>query len=329
MRALVAVMLAFAACTPSASPPSPPSPATSTSTQATTALPGIPKEFAVRPDELVLVGAGDIASCSTTADEATGQLVQRLLDASSNAWAFTLGDNAYPDGSMAQFRQCYEPAWGAFKSRTIPVVGNHDWRTPNAGGYRSTFAGRFTQDGPLWFSQDVEGVDVDGTPVKWRVVVLDSDCDMLDCGKDGAQYKWLTAELAKQKLLGQQCSIVMFHHPRFSSGPHGDAVFMSKMWKDLADAGVDLVLAGHDHIYERFPAMDENGVLDDKNGMPSLVVGTGGKSHYPAPFARAHSITRSSDTDGVLVLRLTKTGWTSGLWTTGGGVMDVHSGTCR
>ncbi len=288
----------------------------------------VPQTLHVRPNELVLVGAGDIATCSGQGDEQTGQQVQQMLAASRNAWAFTTGDNAYPDGSMEQFRQCYEPAWGAFKQRTIPTVGNHDWRTPNAAGFRSTFAGRFSQDGPLWFAQDIEGMGDDGVPAKWRVVVLDSDCDLVDCSESGAQARWLKAELKRQQDVNQRCSVVLFHHPRFSSGPHGDATFMAPLWKQLAAAGVDLVVNGHDHIYERFPAMSADGAVDVK-GIPSIIAGTGGKSHYPAPLARANSIFRSDNRDGVLVLRLNANGWKGGLWATDNTVLDEHTGSCR
>lgn len=323
---IAVVAAALSSC--SAPPPSSTSTASS-SLAASTDPSALPSAIAVRADELVLVGAGDIASCSTKADEATGVQVERVLAASANAWAFTTGDNVYPNGTMEEFRRCYEPAWGRFKSRTLPAVGNHDWRTPNAAGFRATFAGRFTQDGPLWYAQDVEGVDVDGQPVKWRVVVLDSDCDLIDCGPQSKQAKWLKSELLHQKLVGQQCSVVLFHHPRFSSGPHGDATFMAPMWKDMAEAGVDLVLAGHDHIYERFPAMTADGAVDVVKGMPSITIGTGGKSHYPAPFARQHSLTMSNDKDGVLVLRLTGQGWTGAMWSTDGAIADVHTGRCR
>jgi hypothetical protein len=291
--------------------------------------PRIPAKVQVRHDELVLVGAGDIATCSGQGDEQTGQQVQQMLAASRNAWAFTTGDNAYPDGSMEQFNRCYEPAWGGFKQRTIPTVGNHDWRTPNAGGFRAAFAGRFSQDSPLWFAQDVEGMGDDGVVAKWRVVVLDSDCDLIDCGESGTQAQWLKAELKRQRDLNQRCSVVLFHHPRFSSGPHGDATFMAPMWKQLAEAGVDLVLNGHDHIYERFPAMTAEGVVDVKAGMPSIIVGTGGKSHYPAPLARANSIMRSDNRDGVLVLRLNANGWKGAMWATDNTILDEHTGSCR
>jgi alkaline phosphatase len=169
----------------------------------------------------------------------------------------------------------------------------------------------------------------DGVVAKWRVVVLDSDCDVIDCGESGQQARWLKAELKRQRDLNQRCSVVLFHHPRFSSGPHGDATFMAPMWKQLADAGVDLVLNGHDHIYERFPAMTAEGVVDVKAGMPSIIVGTGGKSHYPAPLARANSIMRSDNRDGVLVLRLNANGWKGALWATDNTLLDEHTGSCR
>jgi hypothetical protein len=289
----------------------------------------VPKALQVQSNELVLVGAGDIATCSGQGDEQTGQQVQRVLAASRNAWAFTTGDNVYPDGTMEQFRQCYEPAWGAFKQRTIPTVGNHDWRTPNAAGFRGTFAGRFSQDGPLWFAQDIEGVGDDGAPAKWRVVVLDSDCDLIDCSEGGPQARWLRAELQRQRDLNQRCSVVLFHHPRFSSGPHGDATFMASIWRQLAEGGVDLVLNGHDHIYERFAAMTADGTVDVKGGIPSIIVGTGGKSHYPAPLARTNSIVRSDNRDGVLVLRLNANGWKGALWATDNMIFDEHTGSCR
>lgn len=280
------------------------------------------------PGEAVLIGAGDIAQCGSDIDERTGVLVQRMLAASKNAQAFTAGDNAYPDGTTDQYRRCYEPSWGMFKGRTLPAAGNHDWRTPNAAGMRATFAGRFSQDGPLYYAADVDGVDEKGAKVHWRVVVLDSDCDKVDCTEQGAQYAWLKDEIRRQGLTKTLCSAVIFHHPRFSSGPHGDAETMKPLWRLLDDAGTDLVISGHDHIYERFPPLDADGGAGTA-GMPSIVVGTGGKSHYPAVFAREHSLLRDTDHYGVLALRLGQKGWTSGFWTVDDEVRDLHKGTCR
>jgi alkaline phosphatase len=276
--------------------------------------------------DLVLVGAGDIADCSTNDDDKTAVLVERVLGKSEKAWAFTLGDNVYPDGTQEEFYRCYEPTWGRFKSRTIPVVGNHDWRTANAGGFRGTFARRFTADGPLWFSVDVEGTGSDGLPARWHVVVLDSNCDKIGCAVGSPQYNWLLADLKKNATT--KCTVAMFHHPRFSSGPHGDAEAMVPMWAALDKGGVDLVLAGHDHTYERFAALNSEGNVVAGRGIPSVVVGTGGKSHYPIISARKHSAAVGDDF-GVLQVQLDNDGWHSRFIAVGGAESDLSNGTCR
>jgi acid phosphatase type 7 len=70
----------------------------------------------------VVVAAGDIASCDSNGDEATAHLLARI-----HGTVLTLGDNAYEDGTPAQFRQCYGPSWGKYKARTRPAPGNHDY----------------------------------------------------------------------------------------------------------------------------------------------------------------------------------------------------------
>ncbi|MDP2345939.1 MAG: metallophosphoesterase [Deltaproteobacteria bacterium] len=280
----------------------------------------------VRAGDLVLVGAGDIADCATNDDDKTAVLVERVLAKSEKAWAFTLGDNVYPNGTQEEFFRCYEPTWGRFKGRTLPVVGNHDWRTANAAGFRGTFARRFTGDGPLWYSVDVEGVGSDGQPARWHVVVLDSNCDKVGCAPGSPQYKWLLADLKKNA--ATKCTVAMFHHPRFSSGPHGDAEAMVPLWAALDGGGVDLVLAGHDHTYERFAALNSAGVVVAGAGIPSLVIGTGGKSHYPIISARKHSVAVGDDF-GVLQLQLDNDGWHSRFIAVGGVESDVAAGSCR
>jgi hypothetical protein len=288
--------------------------------------------LALRPssrEEAILVGSGDIADCDSDGDEATAVLVERILAASDNAVAFTAGDNVYPDGSPDQYRRCYEPTWGRFKSRTLPAVGNHDARTANSAGMRGTFAGRFSQTGPLWYAENVKGLDADGHPVHWRVVVLDSNCDKVDCTAKGAQYAWLKEELRQQKAAKQLCTVAIAHHPRFTSGPHGDEEQMIPLWRLLDDGAVDLVVSGHDHTYERFPALDADGNVAAKSGIASIVAGLGGKSRYPIVSARKHSMTLRNDRDGVLVLRLGTDGWTSALLSTNDEVIDLARGRCR
>src|SRR5688572_12679398 len=64
---------------------------------------------------VVLVGAGDIASCGYTTDTATA----KLLDSISGT-VFTTGDNVYPNGTYSEYTNCYHPTWGKHKSRTKP-----------------------------------------------------------------------------------------------------------------------------------------------------------------------------------------------------------------
>jgi len=81
---------------------------------------------------VVLVGAGDIASCTSDGDEATAT----LLDAIDGV-VFTLGDHAYENGTHIEFAACYEASWGRHRPRTRPSPGNHDYLTP-AGRATST-----------------------------------------------------------------------------------------------------------------------------------------------------------------------------------------------
>jgi alkaline phosphatase len=318
------VLLTMTAAPPDATTPSP-----AESTATATATKVLPSPLApVGPHEPILIGSGDIADCNSPGDEATALLVERMLNASDGATAFTAGDNVYPDGTLSQYRRCYEPSWGRFKSRTLPSVGNHDHRTKNAAGARATFAGRFTQDGPLWYAADVKG-NVGDENIRWRAIILDSNCDIVDCTQKGPQYAWLKDELRRQKAAGTRCTVAIFHHPRFSSGPHGDAPQMQALWELMDDAGVDLVVSGHDHIYERFAPLDGGGNVRAGHGMTSIVAGLGGKSRYPTGFTRKHSTGLRNDVDGVLVLRLRADGWTSALWTTTGEAHDVATGRCR
>ena len=75
----------------------------------------------------MFVGAGDIGDCNTDNDEATAALLDNIPGT-----VFTLGDNAYPDGTAAQFEDCYDPTWGRHKERTRPIPGNHDYHTKGA-----------------------------------------------------------------------------------------------------------------------------------------------------------------------------------------------------
>ena len=240
----------------------------------------------------VLVGAGDIGDCASDGDEATAALLDGI-----DGTVFTAGDNAYPDGTAAQFRDCYDPSWGRHRDRTWPAPGNHDWHAPDLAGYREYFgAAAVGPDGEPWYARTL------GT---WRVLVLDSDCDVVGgCGPDSPQGRWLAGELAGASGAAR-CTVAIFHHPRFSSGAeHGDDPTMDPIWRALYAGGVDVVINGHEHSYERFAPQDPDGREDRARGIRAFVAGTGGRALRGFGDPRPNSELRASLAFGVLALTL-------------------------
>jgi hypothetical protein len=242
----------------------------------------------------VLVGAGDIADCDGTGAEATA----RLLDAIPGT-VFTLGDNAYDDGSAAEFAACYDPTWGRHRARTRPALGNHDYHTAGAAGYFGYFGDAAGDPATGYYSFDLGA---------WHVVALNSNCDEIGgCDAGSPQEQWLRDDLAAHPAT---CTLAYWHHPRFSSGIiHGGEETVQPLWQALADAGAEVVLSGHEHHYERFAPQDPNGRADAALGIREFVVGTGGRRLYPFGWRRSNSEVRNDDTLGVLQLTLRPTSY--------------------
>jgi hypothetical protein len=57
---------------------------------------------------------------------------------------------------------------------------------------------------------------------------------------------------------------------------HGDDRATRPLWEALYGAGAEIVIVGHDHLYERFAPQDPDGKLDAVRGIREFVVGTGG-----------------------------------------------------
>jgi hypothetical protein len=237
-----------------------------------------------------LIAVGDIASCTSTADEATAQLVATLPGVLA-----TLGDLAYESGTTDEFAQCYDPMWGQFKSRTRPAPGNHEYGSPGAAPYFAYFGSRAGTGAGGYYSYNLGA---------WHVVALNSNCGPAGgCGAGSPQELWLRDDLRKS---WAKCTLAYWHHPRFSSGQHGSDATVAPLWQALVDARAEIVLSGHDHDYERFMPQAADGTLDPVNGIREFVVGTGGKSLYPIVGQAPNSSIRDSQTYGVLRLTLAR-----------------------
>ncbi len=255
---------------------------------------GIGEGITAGSPSATLIVAGDIASCSYRADSATARLVDSIPGT-----VVTAGDNAYDLGRYSEFRDCYDPTWGRFLDRTRPTPGNHDWATPGADGYFRYFGDRAGAAGRGYYAFDV------GT---WRIYSLSTDCsDVGGCGRLSDQYAWLQADLASNP---RACALGVWHHPRFSSGPHGSRRASRPFLKLLHRAGAEVAVASHDHIYERFARAGPDGEPDATYGIRQFVVGTGGGPLYAIgePFA-PNSRVRSNGAHGVLRLTLDVAGY--------------------
>jgi len=230
-----------------------------------------------------LVGAGDIATCGSPGSELTA----RLLDVMGGT-VFTTGDNAYPSGSFDQFRDCYDPTWGRHRERTRPTPGNHDYEMANAAAYYAYFGSNAGPPGRGYYSYDAGA---------WHVVALNSE---IDVRTGSAQEHWLRADLTANPAA---CVAVLWHRPRFSSGPNGDSRDLQDLWRTIHEFNVDLVLNGHEHFYERFAPQDVNGKADFDRGIRQFTIGTGGRTMSSMRARRPNSEIVGHDL-GVLSLTL-------------------------
>jgi acid phosphatase type 7 len=283
---LLAVVVSVGACPesgaparPSQSSSSPPAPGPPGSTPS----PPIADPGPSGGPDVIFAGAGDIAVCGSSGAEETA----RLLDALPGI-VFTTGDNVYYSGTAQQFRDCYEPTWGRHKRRTRPSPGNHDYETPGARDYFDYFGLNAGPPGLGYYAYRAGG---------WEVFSLNSN---IPTDASSAQYQWLRSELAARPAA---CSAAYFHHPVVSEGTAGDARHMRAIWELLFAHGVDVVLAGHDHNYQRFARLDGAMRRDPLRGMRQFIVGTGGASNYPLPAAGPNTEARVAAW-GVLKLTL-------------------------
>lgn len=261
--------------------------------------------------EAVLVGAGDIGWCG---NDGGPHLTASLLDGIPGT-VFTTGDNAYMSGTAENFSRCYEPSWGRHKSRTRPTPGNHDYATPGATGYFNYFGSNAGPMGLGYYSYRAGA---------WHVLALNSQVPV---DRGSAQAAWVEAELRGNPT---RCALAYFHEPLFGSGTNGGDSRMRDIWRILYEHGVDIVLSGHNHSYERLAPQDPDGRLDPQRGIRQFVIGTGGAPVTGFPHMQANSESRGSAW-GVLKLTLqsTRYAWEFVSVPAGPRLSDAGSGVCH
>jgi acid phosphatase type 7 len=226
----------------------------------------------------LLVGAGDIAG-SWSQDEATAKLLDTIVaTATDPVTVFTAGDNVYNTGTPTEFTSFYTPTWGRHIARTRPSPGNHDYGNVspgNASGYYSYFGAAAGPAGQGYYSYDLGS---------WHIISLNSHV------LTAAQETWLRNDLANNRAV---CTLVYWHHSRFSSGAvHGTNSATGTLFSELYKSGVDVLVTGHDHIYERFDPQAPNAAADP-TGVHVFVVGTGGAALYNIGTVQPNSVIRN------------------------------------
>ncbi|HET7248685.1 MAG TPA: Ig-like domain-containing protein [Gemmatimonadales bacterium] len=241
---------------------------------------------------VVFIGAGDIADCGNDNDAATAALINAI----PNVPVFTLGDNAYPNGTTDEYNNCYQPTWGAFKARTHPSAGNHEYDVSStASPYFAYFGSAAGPSGLGYYSFDLGS---------WHIIVLNSN---IATDPGSPQELWLKADLAAHPTL---CTLAYWHHPLYSSiggtpGTSGAVITSARpLWDDLYAAGAELVLNGHRHVYERLAPMKPDGSADPVHGIRTIIAGTGGGSGGDLTNIFPTSEVRNGQTFGILKVTL-------------------------
>jgi hypothetical protein len=282
--------------------------------------------------QMIIAAAGDIAAATDGDEKTTATLLHKIHAETPLKAILMLGDGAYRFAGLAEYNKLYEPTWGVpeFKAITYPIPGNHEYLNTTTGqGYFDYWngigkaTGKAGERGKGYYSFDLGA---------WHFIALNSndDCKHVACGAGSPQLTWLEADLAAHPAL---CTLVMVHAPRFQSGTHrGDTPALQAAWAAMYAAGVDLVLAAHEHNFQQFAPMDATGKRDMDKGIRSFVVGTGGGRDFRAVFTTAHMATeekRIVNESGVMFLTLGAKDYSFRWLHADGRVGATGSGTCH
>ena len=288
-----------------------------------------PAELLALTGAAVLMGAGDIAVCGTSYDEATARLVDSISREDSASKVedaiFTTGDNVYPNGAKVNFDRCWAPSWGDTSKRIMrwirPVVGNHDLDNGFGEAYYELFGKNAGAKGKGYYAYDLGA---------WKVIALNSEMvtnPAFSVEARREQEEWLKKELDGNT---KKCTVAYFHRPRFSSGGHAGDLRMTGIWNILYEKNVDLILNGHEHHYERFEPQTPAGLRDTVRGIVQIIVGTGGAglTGIRVPV-EPNSARRIQGHHGVLKVTLGAEEWQHAFLDTQGRIWDRSAGKCH
>jgi hypothetical protein len=274
-----------------------------------------PSAGPARGDGVTVLAAGDIARCGRGRAAHSGAAATARLLEGLTGTILALGDLAYEDGKLVEFRRCYAPTWGRHKDRTYPVPGNHDYGRgkSDAAGYFAYWGARAGNPDEGFYSFEL---------ADWHLIALNSN---IEAGPGSAQDEWLARDLAAAKA---RCILAFWHHTPFSSARRPNDARMRPLLRRLHGAGVSVILAGHDHFYERFAAQDPDGRLDPERGFRAFTVGTGGARRYEFGEIETNSRFQYAEAWGVLRLVLHPRRYDWEFVTVDGRRLDRGSGPC-
>jgi len=246
-----------------------------------------------RPSDAVIFTAGDIACASRTPTPTScwQYATSDIFVGQSPDAVLTLGDNQYEKGTLEAFSKSFDTSWGRAKTAILPVIGNHEYNTAGAAGYFGYFGSAAGDP-----SQGYYGARI----ASWKILALNGNCGIVSCAVGSTQYAWLANELATDPA---ECTLVAIHQPAWSSRRATNTSVMPLV-QLLYDAGVELLLSGHDHVYERFAPQSVSGQIDSSTGIRQIIVGTGGRSLYEVGTIHPNSVVHDNTTFGVLKLTL-------------------------
>jgi hypothetical protein len=276
----------------------------------------------------VVVAVGDIACAPGDTSNSCQQSATAALASAQNPDAvLTLGDNQYNSGLLSEYTGAgaYNATWGVFNPIVYPDPGNHEYTAS------STAAGYFSYFGAATHGSTASAPYYSYNLGTWHIVSLDSSCSDSGCGDvvsgetTSAQTAWLQSDLAAHPAA---CTLAYWHHPRFSASWTNDSPGTGPLFSALYNAHADLVVSGHDHVYERYALQDPTGAAAS-SGVRQLVAGTGGESLFTQLTSPPNLQVFDQNDFGVLVLTLHASSYDWVFKRLNGSVVDSGTTACH